>query len=268
VVVVYRAPVRPAVAACLSVLVAVVGTRPAATDRWETTRRTVIDPLNTAIHRHLPADVKKRDPDALLALYATDTGTGLRWDAATRVYPDVAEETVRWTPPGGPEPIRVRWERLFAVFPTIEKAELRIGRVGWTDADADGWPVDLRLIVRGTRADGARAVLDQRAAVRLAARDGGWRITREEITARELVARRAPAFALATDAAGIANVHTNADSPAFHLFGGQASGDAAVAASAGSAVGDVDGDGCEDVFSPASRAPSSIGTAATGRSRT
>src|SRR2546430_17405043 len=57
------------------------------------------------------------------------------------------------------------------------------------------------------------------ATLRVAQRDGGWRITREDVTARTLVTRRMPRFARATDAAGIASVHTSDRSPPFRLFG-------------------------------------------------
>jgi len=213
---------------------------------WETTRRTVIDPLNTELHRHLPAYVKSRDLDAILELYATATGSGLTWDRGHAVYPEHEEATRRWEGTRGPEPIRTRYEHLLALFATIEKAELRIDRVAWRTADADGYPARVRLLVRGTRADGMRAELVQAATLRVAQRDGRWRITREEVTARTLVTRRTPRFARATDAAGIASVHTSDGSPAFRLFGGGP--DNPVGASSGVAVADVDGDGCEDVF--------------------
>ena len=213
---------------------------------WEATRRTVIDPLNTELHRHLPASLKSRDLDAVLALYATATGGGLVFDRGQAVYPECEEGTRRWEGNRGPEPIRTRYERLLALFATIDKAELRIDRVAWQAADADGYPARVRLIVRGTRADGVRAALEQAATVRVALRDGRWRITREDVTARTLVTRRTPRFARVTDAAGIASVHTSDGSPAFRLFGGGAANP--VGASSGVAVADVDGDGCEDVF--------------------
>src|SRR5436309_3272060 len=213
---------------------------------WETTRRTVIDPLNTELHRHLPAYVKSRDLDAILELYATTTGSGLTWDRGHAVYPEHEEATRRWEGTRGPEPIRTRYVHLLALLATIEKAELRIDRVAWRTADADGYPARVRLLVRGTRADGMRAELVQAATLRVAQRDGRWRITREEVTARTLVTRRTPRFSRATDAAGIASVHTSDGSPAFRLFGGGP--DNPVGASSGVAVADVDGDGCEDVF--------------------
>jgi hypothetical protein len=230
-------------------LLALLTLAPAASARrndWESTRKHIIDPLNTALHRHLPSYVKSRDLDAVVALYATDTGTGFGWDGAERVYAEAEEETLRWGTSRGPEPIRERYRRLFNLLPAIDKAELRIDRVAWRAADGDGYPAEVRLLVRGTRADGARAQLEQRAAVHVALRDGEWRITREEVTARSLVARRVPRFAPEPDGAGIANVHTNEGSPVFRLFGGGA--DNPVGASGGSAVADVDGDGCEDVF--------------------
>jgi hypothetical protein len=213
---------------------------------WETTRRGVIDPLNTSIHRHLPGYVKKRDLDGILGIYATATGDGLTWAEGRRVYPEGEEEVVRWAGPGGPETIAARYRTLLDQFATVDKAELRIGRVGWRKGNADGYPADLRLLVRGTRSDGARLMLDQWMDVRLAERRGHWEITRETVTARETVVRRTPRFEPVTDATGLRNVHTNASSPIFRLFGGGA--DNPVRASSGSAVADVDGDGFEDVF--------------------
>jgi len=219
---------------------------PVAAAPWEVTRRTVVDPISAMLHRRLPALVKAHDLDGILALYATDTGTGLRWPDARIVYPDAEEETLRWEGPGGAEPMRLRWAGLLATFAAVDKAELRIDRVHWRAADPAGWPADVHLVVRGTRSDGARAQLEQRAVLHLAQRDGAWLISGEEVTARHLVARPEPRYVRATEAAGIENVHTNAASPAFHLFGGPA--DNPIRASSGSAVADVDGDGCEDVF--------------------
>src|SRR5262249_12292261 len=121
-----------------------------------------------------------------------------------------------------------------------------IDHVDWRTPDADGFPATVRLLVRGTRPDGARAQLEQHARVHLAAKDGNWQITREEVTARAAVVRPTPRFVRAPETAGIANVHTNETSPPFRLFGGGA--DNPVRASSGVAVADVDGDGCEDVF--------------------
>jgi VCBS repeat protein len=227
----------------LGLVLSTAASRAVAVD-WETTRKTVIDPLNTALHRHLPSFVKSRDLDAVLGLYATDEGAGLGWDGAHAVYPAAEEETIRWDGPSVRESIRERYRRLLDLFATIEKAELRIDRIAWRAADEHGYPADVHLIVRGTRRDGDLCQLEQRAALRIAAPNGDWRITREEITARTLVARRTPRFAPA--AAGIDNVHANVGSPVFQLFGGGP--DNPVGTSGGSAVADVDGDGWEDVF--------------------
>ena len=210
------------------------------------TRKTVIDPLNSELHRHLPTFVRQRDLDGILGLYSVDTGGGLTWSGAQPVYPEHEERMLRWSGSSGPETIRERWQRLLALLPTIEKAELRIGRVGWRDADARGYPADVRLIVRGTCSDGARCQLDQRMALRVRAEGSRWTITAEDVMARELVARTDPRFVLATEAAGIVNVHASGPSPAFQLLGGP--GQSPVQASGGSAIADVDGDGCEDVF--------------------
>jgi len=208
---------------------------------WEYTRKNVIDPINTALHRHLPRAIQARDLDAVLEFYATDTGTGLRWEDAKEVYPGREEEMLRSEPPGGPEPIRERYGKLLELLVAVERAEGRVHRVYWTEADETGTPAELRLLVRGRRADGARVQVDQYAKVRIVEHDGHWQIVSEEVTKRELVARKEPRFENATEAAGIANVHTNETSPPFRLIGG-------TAASSGAAVGDVDGDGCEDVF--------------------
>src|SRR5262245_44079341 len=126
------------VLSALSVLVATSSLARAAS--WEVTRKTVIDPLNSELHRHLPTFVRQRDLDAILALYAVETGDGLTWNGAQPVYPEHEERMLRWVGPPGPERIRERWEHLLMLLPSIEKAELRIGRVGWADLDARGYP--------------------------------------------------------------------------------------------------------------------------------
>jgi hypothetical protein len=214
---------------------------------WEETRRGVIDPLNSTFHRHLPNDLRARKLEAVLDLYATTTGTGLAWDAARPADVAGEEETSRWQGASAVEPIRTRYARLLALFSKIEKAELRIDRVYWRDATGGEIPATARLIVRGERADGTRAQLQQSLRWRLVATGGRWQITAEEVVARELVARRTPRFAEVTGAAGIQNTHTNAGSPVFQLFGDGSEGQP-VGNSSGAAAADVDGDGCEDLF--------------------
>jgi hypothetical protein len=222
----------------------------AAAAPWDATRKGVIDPLNTAFHRHLPTYLRTRDLAAVRTLYATDTGSGLAWDAARPVDAGGEEEILRWDGPPRDEPIATRYEGLLALFATIERAELRIDEVAWRAPAADGIPARARLLVRGTRADGARAQLEQALAWRVAPRDGGWVIVAEDVVARTLVARREPAYALATAAAGVESVHASELSPAFQLFGGPEA--SPVRASSGSAVADVDRDGCEDLVLAAS----------------
>src|SRR5262245_3285486 len=218
----------------------------AAVDRWETTRATVIDPLNSAIHRRLPSLTKAHDLEGVLGLYTTPVGDGLRWEDPQVVYPGRGETMLRWTVTRGDEPIRDRYRHLFEIFPHIDRAELRLERVDWRHAADAGIPASARLIVRGIDADGVPAQLDQRTRILVRSTDDGWRIAAETVVARELVTRETPAFADATAAAGIANTHTNTGSPPFRLFGGGT--DNPVGHSSGSAVGDVDGDGCDDVF--------------------
>ncbi len=216
----------------------------AAEHDWETVRRTVIDPLNTALHRHLPQAVKARDLSAILAAYATDVGTGVGWKA-DRVAVDAEEPTLRFVTPAGEEPIETRWERLLALFASVDKAELRIDRVDWRHPDPAGWPATVRLVIRGIGPTGERRQLEQHATVRVRQDGGTWRIAAEEVTLRTLVGRREPRFAETAAAAGITSTHENALSPPFRLFGG--GDDNPVRQPSGVAVGDVDGDGCEDV---------------------
>ena len=214
---------------------------PARADRWETTRRTVIDPLNSELHRHLPQAIKRRDLAAVLALYATEVGTGLTWDAPMRVYPQFEEETLRWGGRQGDETIRARYERLLALFREIDKAELRIHHIDWRHPAPAGYPAAVRLLVRGTRADGAACQLVQRMLLRVAQQGGAWRITAEEVLGRETVASTRGRYRLATADARIQNVHSNEGSPIFRIAG-------TLTNASGSAVADVDGDGWEDVF--------------------
>ena len=228
--------------ATASATVALICAGRAVADRWEQTRRTVIDPLNSELHRHLPTYLRQRRLDDILALYATDVGSGLTWEGEKRVYPAFSEEMLRWGGRRGEESIRTRYEHLLALFPKIDKAEFRIHRIDWRHPEADGYPAWVRLIIRGTRADGAASQLDQHAELRVKQIEGaGWRITREEITARESVASAFPRYTLATASAGIDNVHTNANSPVFRLVG-------TLTNASGSAVADVDQDGWEDIF--------------------
>jgi hypothetical protein len=234
---------RPALAAAIvGALVAIAAV--ARADSWERTRKAVIDPINTEFHRHLPKALAKRSLDEVLGLYAVERGSGIGWESDP-THPAFREETRRFRRAAEDETIRERYEHMLAVFPKIEKAELRIHRVRWDEETADGWPAQARLIVRGTRADGSAAVLDQTVQWRIAKRDGAWKITAEEVTARELVARRSPAFEVATEKAGVFDTHTNEGSPAFRIIGGTTS-------SSGSTIGDFDGDGCDDLFLPGS----------------
>jgi hypothetical protein len=217
----------------------------ASASAWDATRRSVIEPINAELHRHLPTFLKNRDLTGVLHLYATGEGTGLTWNDARAVYPGRDETMLRWEGRGGAESIRARYERLLALVPTIERAELRIDRVAWRTATADGYPATVRLIVRGRCDDGTHCQLEQHLAWHVAERGKRWVITTEDVTARTLVSRPSPGFETITDRAGIRNVHTNATSPPFSLFGGA---DSPIRTPSGSAVADVDRDGCEDVF--------------------
>ena len=218
----------------------------AALASWDTARRTVVDPLNSALHRHLPQYLQKRDLDGVLGLYATETGEGLGWDGSRRIH-----AAPRRRPRAGT--VRRARSRCASATSACSRSSPPSRRRSCASTASPGATAaqrasraTARLLVRGTRADGARAQLEQHMRWVVTARDGHWQITREEVTARTLVARQAPRFTSVTESAGLTSVHDNAGSPAFRLFGGGP--DNPVRASAGSAVADVDGDGCEDVF--------------------
>ena len=207
---------------------------------WDEVRQTVIEPINGAVHRHLPRDITAKDMDAVLSAYSVETGTGLIWNDPIDVSAGFAEQRARWTGPTGSEPLRVRYEHIFATFDTVERAEVRIHRVHWDEPGPDGYPADVRLLVRGRGPDGSRRMLDQHASVWLDQRDGRWVLTGEEITARELVTTQSPAFDVATDTAGLHDVHDIDGSPPFRLLGDMGT-------SSGLAVADFDCDGFEDI---------------------
>src|SRR5262249_1887133 len=212
----------------------------AATASWEPTRKPVIDPLNTALHRQLPRGVKQRDLEAVLAVYAVEVGTGLQWGNAQPIGAAADDdEILRWGGASGNETIRSRYQHIFELFQPVESAELGIDWIDWDHPHPDGYDARIHLIVRG-EAGSVRRQLDQRATVRLQQRGADWKITAEDVTARELASGTAPRFARVPQGAGIDNVHETEGSPTLHIIGG-------VFTASGSAVADVDGDGYEDV---------------------
>ena len=99
---------------------------------WDETRDTVIEPINSILHKHLPRAVQARDIEAVLSLYATETATGLVWNTPVEGQPHGYDERrLLWHGPDGEETIRSRYESLLTLFPTIEDAELRIHRIHW-----------------------------------------------------------------------------------------------------------------------------------------
>jgi hypothetical protein len=237
---------RPLVAVILALIILL----PAAAtvsraDDWESTRQTLIDPLNSALHRHWPKQLESRDLDVLLRLYATETGTGLTWEGAELAAVGGEERLLRWQSVRGEESIRERYRRLLELFPEVDKAELRIDRVDWRNPSPQGYRATVHLIVRGKGPDGDFRQLEQRATQRLRFFDPFWEITEEEVTARTLVSRAQPRFEWLNESVGIHSVHANEASPPFRLFG--ETEDNPVREASGVAVGDVDGDGCEDL---------------------
>jgi hypothetical protein len=207
-------------------------------ERWEAARRRDIEPLNTALHRHLPRDIREKDLDAILAVYATDTGEGVVWGDPVDASAHFTERTLRWTE-AGQEPMRERYAKLLELFGVIDKAEVRIHEVRWNERDENGYPADVRFVIRGTAPSGDLLFLEQRARLRIDREDDAWVVRREKILSRELTTSQHPRFTVATEAAGIDDRHDLSGSPVFRLIGD-------LAASSGSAVADFDCDGFED----------------------
>ncbi len=215
-------------------------------DAWDETREKLVEPLNSMLHQQVPSLLEAGNLDALLRLYTTPTGTGLTWD---HVEPDgvaTEEPTYRWTGASGEEPIRERYRRLLELFARIDGAELRIDRVDWRHPGPQGHRATVRLLVRGIGPEGDRRRLDQHATLWVRFYDPFWEITAEEVTARTLVTATRPRFAMAREAAGLRSVHANEASPPFILFG--RTEENPVRQASGVAVGDFDGDGCEDLL--------------------
>jgi len=233
---------RALLALVLVVLLPSLGTP----DEWDRVREEQIEPLNSMLHGYWPGLIRDRNLEALTRLYATETGTGLTWEGAELVATEADERTLRWQGPRGEEPIRQRYARLLEHFAAFERVELRIDRVDWDSPGPLGYPATVRLIARGKGPGGERIQLEQHATLRLRRFDPFWEIAAEEVTARSLVSLAAPRFASAGEAVGIRSVHANRLSPIFRIFG--PSDDNPVRQASGAAVGDVDGDGCEDVL--------------------
>ena len=228
----------------VSFLTALLSSTAGLADDWESTRKRLIDPLNSTFHRHLPSHLKSRDLGTLLRFYATDEGTGLIWNTPERVQPEATEEILRWSGPRGSESIRARYEHILALFPEIDRAELRIGRVAWRKPGPEGYATTVHLIVRGRGPEGRLRQLEQHATLILNFFDPFWEIAGEEVTARSLVTVPEPRFVAVEERVGVSNVHANHESPPFRLFG--TSDDNPVRQASGVAVGDYDADGCED----------------------
>ncbi len=207
---------------------------------WEAARKSEIEPINSTVHRHLPQNIKAKDLDAILQIYATDSGTGLPWNEPVSVADSFSERRVRWMGPAAMEPMRDRYQHLLDLFEVIDKAEVRIHRVHWDQRDARGYPADVHLLVRGIGPNREYRLLDQRARVTIAQRGNDWVLTSEAVTSRELLTSLQPRFELATESVGIQDTHDISGSPPFRLIGD-------MAASSGVAVGDIDCDGFEDV---------------------
>jgi len=227
------------------VVLALFRAAPANADAWESIRKRLIEPLNSQLHQHWPDELEARNLDVLLRLYATKTGTGLTWANPQRVFAEGSEETVVWRGASGEESIRGRYSRLLELFADIRHAEQRIGRVDWRNPGPLGHRATVHTIIRGSAPDGRRRQLEQRATLHVRFFDPFWEITSEEVTARTLVTQGLPRFQWATEPAGIDSVHANEASPPFRLFGKHQANP--VREASGVAVGDPNGDGCEDL---------------------
>jgi hypothetical protein len=222
------------------VAVAMPGCLALAGRHWDRTRQTVIEPINSVLHKQLPHAIAARDLDAILAVYATNAGTGIPWTDPARAGQTSTNETFVWNGPAARESLRDRYAGILGLFLSVDKAEIRIHRIHWDEHTGDGYPADIRLLVRGTGSDGTTRMLDQRARVTIDRRDGLWRLTAERITDRVLLTAKRPRFEPATAQARIDDTHETTGSPPFRLIGD-------TYAPSGSAVGDFDCDGSEDI---------------------
>lgn len=228
----------------MACLLAVVAPVPfASADSWEPVRKTLIDPLNSMLHDHWPRELRERDLDVLLRLYATKEGTGITWSDPQEVSLAGTEETLHWTQQG-PESIRDRYQRLLDLFGDIEYAQLRVERVDWRNPGPLGFRATVHALVGGTDPTGERIQLEQYATLHVRFFDPFWEITAEEITSRSLVRLDKPRFEMVHSDIGVESVHANQLSPPFRLFG--KTEENPVRQASGVAVGDIDGDTCED----------------------
>ena len=137
--------------------------------------QTVIEPINSAVHRHLPRDIKAKDMDAVLAMYAVETGTGLTWSEPTDVVAGFRRAA----------PALDRPDRRRAVARALREAVRHLrrhrARRGAHPPRLLG-PARRRTAIPPTCAcscaaaarDGSRRMLDQRARVWIDQRDGRW----------------------------------------------------------------------------------------------
>jgi hypothetical protein len=227
------------------VMLAIFATTMATAESWDSTRKRLIEPLNAKLHSHWPNELKERNLDVLLRLYATETGTGLTWADPQRISMGTNEETLRWMGTRDEESIRDRYTRLLELFAEIQHAEQRIERVDWRNPGPLGYHTTVHTIIRGVSADGQRRQLEQWATLHVRFFDPFWEITSEEVTDRTLVTEAIPRFESVGEKARIDSVHANEASPPFRLFGKDQ--DNPVREASGVAVGDADGDGCEDL---------------------
>jgi FG-GAP-like repeat len=221
-------------------------TSPARADAWKETRAELIDPLNAMLHSHWPRELADRNLDVLLRLYLNETGTGISWQDPQLVSRPESERTLRWRQTSDSESIRERYENLLALFSRIDRVEQRVERVDWRNPTPEGYRATVHVVVRGRGPEGDHRQLEQWATLYVRYFDPFWEITSEEITARTLVSSRQPRFEVANDATGVHDLHRNEVSPTFRLFGD--SEENPVRQASGVAIGDYDGDGCEDML--------------------
>lgn len=206
---------------------------------WDEARRDQIEPINSALHRHLPRDIQAKNIDAIVEVYAAESIRGPAWDGATEVAEEFSERRLRWRERPTDLGVRDHYAQLTGLFETLDRTEVRINRIYWDQPDEWGYPADVRLLARGIRPDGTRAVLDQYSRIWITFRGTTWQIGREEVKTRELVTVAEPRFDVATKSAGIVDEQDPPETPAYRLIGG-------TRVASGVAVGDVDCDGFED----------------------
>ena len=178
---------------------------------WETTRREIVDPLNELLHQRFPAAIEKRDVEALVSLYVPESA-------------ERAETEVR---------------AILASWSVISRADCIIRSL---DADGDESATAMTdLRIDGFDALGEKQTLLETVSFRCARRADGWKIVDNTCTDSSRYASRGPVFVDEAESRGLCFVQKSCG--VVDRLGIERT----YLPGSGLAVGDIDGDGSDDV---------------------